>query len=94
VREQHLDFLAQAPRETRPSRNLAIWRAARALVKTVAENMAIIAGVTDDGKFFPQAEQLLRLFEAIEGRKPRDYLEIEEWSRHHLDRGGRFLILK
>jgi hypothetical protein len=57
----------------------------RPLVELVAENMAIYAGCIDEQGFRPQAEQLLRSFEAIEGRPATDYLEIEEWSRHHLD---------
>jgi uncharacterized protein (DUF427 family) len=64
------------------------------LVEQIAENIAIYAGVIDDARFMPQAQQLLRIFEAIEGRPPRDYLEIEDWSLHHLEKGGRLLIVK
>jgi hypothetical protein len=64
------------------------------LVELVAEHMAIYGGTLDDGHFMPQAEQLLRTFEAIEGRPSADYPEIEEWSRRHLDiRAARFLVL-
>ena len=63
------------------------------LVEEVAENMAIYAGTTNDERFIRQAEQLLRSFAAIEGRPAADYLEVEEWSRHHLDKSGRFLVL-
>jgi hypothetical protein len=63
------------------------------LVDVVAENMAIYAGAFDDQSFRPQAEQLLRSFEAIEGRPAADYLEIEQWSLTHQDQGGRFLVL-
>jgi hypothetical protein len=64
------------------------------LVEQIAENMAICAGVLDEAQFISQAEQLLRSFEAIEGRSPADYLEIEDWSRSHLAQGGRFLVVK
>jgi hypothetical protein len=66
------------------------------LVEEVAENMAIYSkGVLDDQSFMAQAEQLLRSFEAIEGRPAADYLEIEEWSRSHLNTVGpaKFLVL-
>jgi hypothetical protein len=63
------------------------------LVEVIAENMAIYAGAVDDQSFMPQAEQLLRTFEAIEGRSPAEYLEFEQWSMNHLDKGGRFLVL-
>jgi hypothetical protein len=63
------------------------------LVEEVAENMAIYDGATDVERFIPRAQHLLYIFEAIEGRSPADYLEVEEWSRHHLDKGGRFLVL-
>ena len=65
----------------------------RVLVEEIAENMSIYAGTIDSDKFFQQAEQLLSSFEAIVGRLPNGYLEIEDWSRHHLDKGGRFLVL-
>jgi hypothetical protein len=64
------------------------------LVEELAENMAIYAGAIDDQPFRPQAEQLLRSFEAIEGRPAADYMEIENWSMSHLDvKGARFLVL-
>jgi hypothetical protein len=66
----------------------------RLLVELVAENMSIYAGGVDDGRFLPQAEQLLHSFEAIEGRPAADYLELEQWSRQHLDSpAARFLVL-
>jgi hypothetical protein len=63
------------------------------LVEQVAENMAIYANVLDDSPFMRQAAQLLRSFEAIEGRPAADCLEIEQWSMGHLDGRGRFLVL-
>ena len=65
------------------------------MVEVVAENMAIYAGALDDQQFMPQAEQLLRSFEAIEGRPATDYMEVEDWSRDHLHHVGpaRFLVL-
>jgi hypothetical protein len=67
----------------------------RPLAEVVAENMAIYAGVLDEQSFMPQAEQLLRSFEAIEGKPAADYLEVEEWSRSHLNTVGpaRLLVL-
>jgi hypothetical protein len=67
----------------------------RPLVELVAENMSIYASaVGDDQHFMPHAEQLLRSFEAIEGRPAADYLELEQWSRQHLDSpAARFLVL-
>ena len=65
------------------------------LVEQVAQNMAIYARVADSDIFKAQAEQLLRTFEIIEGRAAVDYLEVEEWSRLHLDAvGARFLVLR
>jgi hypothetical protein len=66
----------------------------RVLVEEIAENMSIYAGTIDPDRFVPQAEQLLSSFEAMVGRLPNDYLEIEDWSRNHLDKGGRFLVLR
>ncbi len=67
----------------------------RPLVEVVAENMMIYAGALDHQPFMPQAEQLLRSFEAIEGRPATDYLEVEEWSMRHLNdtSAARFLVL-
>ena len=65
----------------------------KALVEQIAENMSIYADMIDPERFIQQATRLLSSFEAIEGRFPEDYLEIENWSRSHLDKGGRFLIL-
>jgi hypothetical protein len=64
------------------------------LIGEIAENIAIYNGVVNDEQFIPQAQQLLRSFEAIEGRLPRDYLEIETWSASRVDRSGRFLVLE
>jgi hypothetical protein len=58
----------------------------------IAEAMAIQAGSTDTNAFIPQAEQLLQSFEAIEGRAPADYLEIEEWSMRRAR--GSVLVVK
>jgi hypothetical protein len=63
------------------------------LVELVAENMAIYAGTDDAEAFRPHAERLLRMFEAIEGRRAIDYPEIEQWSMAHQGEGGRFLVL-
>jgi hypothetical protein len=63
------------------------------LIEEIADNMSIYAGTIDPEKFIPQATQLLSSFEAIEARLPEDYLEIEDWSRSHLDKSGRFLAL-
>jgi hypothetical protein len=68
----------------------------QSLVELVAENMAVYASaVSDYESFMPQAEQLLRSFEAIEGRPATNYLEVEEWSRRHLNKVGpaRYLVL-
>jgi hypothetical protein len=55
--------------------------------------MAIYAGAIDEEPYLPQAKELLRRFRAVEGRNPADYLEIEDWSRNHLDqKGGKFLV--
>jgi hypothetical protein len=63
------------------------------LVEQVAEAMAIYAGMLDATSFEAQAAQLLRSFEAIEGRPPKDYLEIETWSLAHKHPCGPFLVL-
>jgi hypothetical protein len=65
----------------------------QALVEQIAEAMGIYAGTPDHVRFVPQAEQLLRSFEASEGQPAVDYLEIEQWSRCHLDPSGKFLVL-
>jgi hypothetical protein len=62
-------------------------------VELVAENMAIHAGSVSEEEFIPAARELIRQFEAIEGREPRDYLEIEEWSLSRL-KSGKLLVLK
>ena len=64
------------------------------LIEQVAENMAIYARRKDGKVFMPQAKQLLRSFEAIEGRPAVNYMEVEKWSRRHLDvKGAKFLVL-
>jgi hypothetical protein len=63
-------------------------------IELVAENMAIYANTVESNLFVPQARQLVASFEATEGRLPNDYFELEDWSRHHLDKGGRFLVIK
>ena len=63
------------------------------LVKQIAEAVRIYAGTRDRERFVPQAEQLLRSFEASEGHPAVDYLEIKQWSRCHLDPSGKFLVL-
>jgi len=63
------------------------------LSEQVAENMAIYAGQLDHAQFMAQAVQLVRTFEAIEGRPPHDYLEIENWSHDHL-KFDRFLVIE
>lgn len=68
------------------------WR--KNLIRTIAENMAVYNGMLSDEEFLPQAGALLRSFEAIEGRTPNNYLEIETWSANHLDKGGRLLVVK
>jgi hypothetical protein len=73
-------------------------------IELVAENMAIYdwlrtaqtgisAAPQAVKKFTSQARQLVASFEATEGRLPNDYPELENWSREHLDKGGRFLVL-
>ncbi|MCK1632657.1 hypothetical protein [Bradyrhizobium sp. 162] len=64
------------------------------LIDVLMENMAIYGGIDDPEHFKSQAEQLLRSFEAIEGRPAADYFEIEEWSMCHLEvKATRFLVL-
>jgi hypothetical protein len=63
------------------------------LLEQIAEAMGIYAGTRDHERFVPQAEQLLRSFEASEGHPAVDYLEIEQWSKFHLDPSGKFLVL-
>jgi hypothetical protein len=65
----------------------------RELVERVAEAMAIYAGSMDLESFIPQAKQLLRSFEAVEGHPATTYLD-EEWSARHLGGGDRFLVIK
>ena len=60
----------------------------------VAEAMGIYTRTYDDERFIPQAEQLLRSFEASEGHPATDYLEIEEWSKRHLHSSGKFIVLE
>jgi hypothetical protein len=67
---------------------------APSLAEQVAEAMATYAGAVDDTPFMAQAEQLLRSFEAIEGRLPRDYSEIEAGSLAHKHPSGPFLVVK
>jgi hypothetical protein len=56
--------------------------------------MAIYANALDGEPFMAQAEQLLRSFEAIEGRPAASYTEVEEWSWRHQDIDtARFLVL-
>jgi hypothetical protein len=55
------------------------------LVELITENMAIYAGATDNEPFRPEAERLLRAFEAALGRAPKDYLEFEQWAHMQTD---------
>jgi len=66
------------------------------LVREVADSMAIYNGGVplSPEAWLPQAGALVRSFEAVEGRTPNDYLEIDTWSAAHLDKGGRFLVVK
>jgi hypothetical protein len=64
------------------------------ITEQVAEAMAIYAGTMDQEHFVPQAEQLMRTFKEIQGRWPRNYMEIEDWSRGKLDKSGRLLVVK
>ena len=52
-----------------------------ALVFLTAENMAIYARADDDEPYIVHAEQYIDQFEAVKGRLPHDYQELEDWSR-------------
>jgi hypothetical protein len=52
-----------------------------ALVFETAENMAIYAGgEMDDQRYLEPAAQYVAQFEAIHGRLPNDFVELEEWA--------------
>ena len=64
------------------------------ITEAIAEAMAIYAASGDPDDYLPQAQELMRRFHATEGRWPRGYLEIEEWSRGKLDKSGKLLVVK
>lgn len=68
-------------------------RFSQTLVEQIADAMGIYAGTRGHERFVAQAEQVLRSFEANKGYPAVNYLEIEEWSRRHLDPSGKFVAL-
>ena len=54
----------------------------------------IYAGVADEANFIPQAQNLIRMIEAYEGRQANNSTEITEWSASHLDISGKFYVLR
>jgi hypothetical protein len=91
----HKDYSAEAVRifEAEKLAAFSDEQFSQTLVEQIVDAMGIYTGTPDHERFVPQAEQLLRSFEASEGHPAVDYLEIEQWSRRYLDPSGKFLVL-
>jgi hypothetical protein len=79
------------------SKEAAAYRKARIennLIWDIAETLALRAGEYVNRPFMPEAERLLRLFKAQEGRYPADYEEVEARFPGCLDPGGGLRIVK
>jgi hypothetical protein len=71
----------------------------QSLREEIAENLEVYRALygseqAEESQLLAYADQLIQMFHESEGREPSDYLEIENWSRAHLDKTSRFYVLQ
>jgi hypothetical protein len=89
----------KAEYNTRPEEAIMTDEPQQSLREQIAENIEVYRALygseqTNEGRLLAYADRLIQMFRESEGREPNDYLEIENWSRDHLDQTSRLYVLQ